>query len=414
VTSTTEEDSYTYDENGNQVERVIEETTWTLAYNAENRLASLGDGNGNSEAYLYDGDGVRVARVRVGEATYLFMGGLYEVSVELPAGTVTGSKSYYSVEGQMLAMSDGSTTQYLLTDHLGSVVGVVGESVSLLEERRYLPFGEARTLVGAHLTDLSFTGQRELTGTGLLDYHARQYDPSLRTFIQADSIIPNPYGVLDYNRYLYVHANPVRFTDPSGNRACGDGEVVDCEGRVLSPVQVRGCGVGMVSCGGPTEFIKEDDGFKYKKNEGPKEHTLEDILNFSRYGKYSIELMIWIGDYGQPAYKQLKGIGYTGTIAEGSIGAILQLLNDFNDPTISERDRAIRAAIIGGEDALTDLVSGAVAVESGIFFGGLSIGTGLGAVLIGASGYIAGSYLSTIILDKLIWAPVNAQIGIFP
>ena len=191
---------------------------------------------------LYNGDRVRVARVRNGDVTYLFMGGLYEVNVSVPAETVSGSKSYYAIEGQLLAMSDGSETSYLLTDHLGSVVGVVGETGSLLEERRYLPCGEARVLSGTVQTDLSFTGQRALTGTGLLDRKvrdARQYDPSLRTFIQPDSIIPNPYGVQDYNRYLYVHANPVRFTDPSGNRLSGDGELVDCEGNTTDKLSLN-------------------------------------------------------------------------------------------------------------------------------------------------------------------------------
>ena len=61
VTGTSDMDTYTYDANGNQVTRTVEGVSWTLTYNAENRLASLGDGNGNNESYLYDGDGVRVA-----------------------------------------------------------------------------------------------------------------------------------------------------------------------------------------------------------------------------------------------------------------------------------------------------------------------------------------------------------------
>jgi len=98
-------------------------------------------------------------------------------------------------------------------------VGVADNMGTLTGERRYLPFGEVRGDVnGIGSVELTFTGQRALEGTGLVDYKARQYDPALRSFIQADSVIPNPYDVQDWNRYAYVHGNPVRFTDPSGNR----------------------------------------------------------------------------------------------------------------------------------------------------------------------------------------------------
>ncbi len=46
-----------------------------------------------------------------------FMGGLYEVT----DGSV---KKYYSIAGQTVAVRDDSGLQYLLTDHLGSVVAV--------------------------------------------------------------------------------------------------------------------------------------------------------------------------------------------------------------------------------------------------------------------------------------------------
>jgi RHS repeat-associated protein len=38
-------------------------------------------------------------------------------------------------------------------------------------------------------TTLDFTGQKR-DGTGLLHYHARQYDPKLGLFVSADTIVP--------------------------------------------------------------------------------------------------------------------------------------------------------------------------------------------------------------------------------
>jgi RHS repeat-associated protein len=68
-------------------------------------------------------------------------------------------------------------------------------------------------------TDRTFTGQKQ-DGTGLLYYNARYYDPALGTFISPDTLVPDPGLVLDYNRYMYVRGNPLRYTDPSGHEPC--------------------------------------------------------------------------------------------------------------------------------------------------------------------------------------------------
>ena len=69
-------------------------------------------------------------------------------------------------------------------------------------------------------TDRTFTGQKS-DASGLMFYNARYYDPALGTFISPDTIVPNPNLAIDYNRYTYARANPLRLLDPSGNNpAC--------------------------------------------------------------------------------------------------------------------------------------------------------------------------------------------------
>ena len=52
-------------------------------------------------------------------------------------------------------------------------------------------------------------------------YNARYYDPEIGQFISPDSIVPDPTHVFDYNRYMYVRGNPLKYTDSSGH--CIDG-----------------------------------------------------------------------------------------------------------------------------------------------------------------------------------------------
>ena len=88
---------------------------------------------------------------------------------------------------------------------------------SVVESSRayYYAYGSERSATGDLQTDRTFTGQKS-DATGLHYYNARYYDPTLGTFISPDSMVPGAGQVINYNRFLYVRGNPLKYTDPSG------------------------------------------------------------------------------------------------------------------------------------------------------------------------------------------------------
>ena len=76
----------------------------------------------------------------------------------------------------------------------------------------YFVFGETQSTTGAAVSRLKYTG-REDDGTGLYQYRARYYDPSIGRFVSED---PAGFQGSGANWYAYVGNNPVNATDPTG------------------------------------------------------------------------------------------------------------------------------------------------------------------------------------------------------
>ena len=107
---------------------------------------------------------------------------------------------------------DGAGTRELLTDALGSTVGLVDSSGSVTTSYTYEPYGATSTSGSGSANPAQFTG-READATGLYYYRARYYSPTLSRFISED---PAGFAAGDPNLYRYVGGDPVNATDPSG------------------------------------------------------------------------------------------------------------------------------------------------------------------------------------------------------
>lgn len=135
------------------------------------------------------------------------------------------TNTYYYHAGKRVAMRQGNTLYWLLTDYLGSTSMVVAATSTPTGELRFKAYGDARYSWGiTNTTKYHFTGQRDESTIGLYFYKARWYDAALGRFVQADSVVPSPGNPQNLNRYTYVLDNPLRYIDPRGQAICEDEE----------------------------------------------------------------------------------------------------------------------------------------------------------------------------------------------
>ena len=99
-------------------------------------------------------------------------------------GNTTVRKYYYAGDVRV-AMRDGGTLYWLLSDHLGSTSLTLDSSGNRVTELRYMPYGDTRYNPGSQKTNyrpsiglrMYFTGQRWDQGHGLYWFNSRWYDP---------------------------------------------------------------------------------------------------------------------------------------------------------------------------------------------------------------------------------------------
>ncbi len=108
----------------------------------------------------------------------------------------------------------------------GNVTDKKGNFFEMIE---YLPYGETLydEAATADKTEFRFTSQEQDTETGLYYYGARYRDAKTGVWLSCDPIFekylegePNGgiYNFINLNLYAYAADNPIRFSDPDGNK----------------------------------------------------------------------------------------------------------------------------------------------------------------------------------------------------
>lgn len=109
----------------------------------------------------------------------------------------------------------------------------------MLEERSYDAWGRPRhpgdwsyNNLPADILDRGFTGHEHLEMFGLINMNGRLYDPMIGRFLSPDPYVQNDLaGAQAFNRYIYCFNNPLKYIDPTGERAnpSGGGELYNME-----------------------------------------------------------------------------------------------------------------------------------------------------------------------------------------
>ncbi len=124
-----------------------------------------------------------------------------------------GTDVHYTYGNDLI--SNGSS--FYLTDALGSTRGLVGTSETLTDSYDYTPYGEIASHVGTSENNFLFTGEQFDKETEYYYLRARYYSPTSSRFLTRDTYDGVAGNPITQNHYLYANANPLMYTDPSGN-----------------------------------------------------------------------------------------------------------------------------------------------------------------------------------------------------
>ena len=228
--------TYTYDDNGNQITRNSDNVDWT-SYNYPEHI----ENGSEHHDFFYDANRQRWKREYFdGSATEttIYVGGLLEKKT---FGAETDYRHYIYAGGEPVSVytrqaSGSAKRRIFLLNHQSSIAAsTVGSTGNIEVEEDFSAFGERRDPndwdgppSAADLATINLTSERgytfhsNLEESALIHMNGRVGDAMTGRFLSPDPFIPDPGNTQAFNRYSYVYNNPLSYTDPSGFTPCPD------------------------------------------------------------------------------------------------------------------------------------------------------------------------------------------------
>ncbi|MCC0567295.1 polymorphic toxin-type HINT domain-containing protein [Brevibacillus borstelensis] len=192
-------------------------STATYTFDERNRLRGVtNEKTGAKAEYTYYPDGLRATKTADGgETRYVYLNG--RVIEELDKNGQLKAQNIWGNE--LLSRKDVAANKrgyYLYNSH-GDVVKVVGENGEELNRYEYDTWGNLTAKTEGMSNPFTYSGEILDGETGFYYLRARYYDPTVGRFISEDTYKGQVDNPLSLNRYAYVHNNPLRYVDFSGN-----------------------------------------------------------------------------------------------------------------------------------------------------------------------------------------------------
>jgi RHS repeat-associated protein len=210
--------AFQYDSRGNlaQEKTSTGDIKRSFSYWATRRLRRASLPDGTSVEHVFDGVG-GLATIQVTQPE----GGSSQVRLldDLIEDTDGVIRKHYYFSGRLGSRvgGAGSDLTYYHTDHLDSV-RVTTSGATVQQRLAYLPFGKVDQgqTVASNVGGFGFTGQRTENAVGLLQFHARHYDPQIKRFIQPDPLSVAAGGSDANDAFGYAANSPINMVDPAG------------------------------------------------------------------------------------------------------------------------------------------------------------------------------------------------------
>ncbi len=222
----------TYDADGNMLHGPLNGEMADFTYDCRNRLVKIVTADGETTSYTYDAENVRLSSqsektqityVTDREATYSQV--LMEQTEEIGLFGITnetGRKTYTYGIGLLSEHQSGTDrTRYYHYNNIGSTTEITEQDGTVSYRFSYGVYGELLGVEGdteeADVTYL-YNGEYgiQTEKNGLYYMRARYYNPDIKRFINRDIIDGDIANSQSLNKYSYVQGNPVSLTDPFG------------------------------------------------------------------------------------------------------------------------------------------------------------------------------------------------------